>query len=104
MKSAEVAMRRTIEPCTVPGCTHNVERAGLCAAHRKRKQRRLPVHVELAERPRAGRLEVLLNACFRLLEAKPTDDTAWRRARDNLRKAAFRYADSLPSFRRRREL
>lgn len=75
--------------CSVDGCERLVEKAGLCAGHRKRKVRGQVVNTQLARRP-SSPLEYLCESALAYADAD--DDVAYERAKDNLRKAAMSYA------------
>lgn len=85
--------------CLVDGCDHPEElvrgrsAGGLCFGHRWRKKRGLPIEVPLRRRYRSrrGPLEA---AALALADA--TEDREYQRGLDRLRKAAVRYAFSLP--------
>lgn len=78
--------------CGAPaGCHRRVFRQGLCAGHVKRKQRRLPVDVDLAEKNRT-RQQVLAQAALHY--AGVEGDAEYHRAWDRLRKAAVRYGQA----------
>lgn len=74
-------------------CDRPVEKAGLCAGHRKQKTLGKPF-TPLSD-SRAGRLtyhQVMVEAALALADADSDDDRAFDRATDNLRKAAISYA------------
>lgn len=90
------------ERCLVEGCDRLEEMVGgrpaggLCAGHRYRKKRGLPLepplHEGLARRQKPG--EALVAAALELMEA-PTDgkgDETWRRVVERLKYAALVYA------------
>lgn len=75
-------------PCSVDGCENEAKRAGLCWSHRKRKLRGHVVNEALAARP-SGRERVREAA---LAYANAETDADFKRAEDNLFKAAYAIA------------
>lgn len=70
--------------CSVDGCPRQAEHDGLCQGHLKRRQRGQVVNEPLAARPSG--VERLTEAALRYAAAEGEED--FRRAKDNLRKAA----------------
>lgn len=84
-----------IDLCSVDGCTEPEEAAGLCAGHRKRKQRGQDVNVQLE--PQRGSLtpwQLLQKASADLEDADIKDDPAFVRAELRLQYAAIVFAAS----------
>lgn len=80
--------------CSQSDCGEPAQRGGLCWGHVKRATRRQTVSGLLKERYRSP-WDRLMEAMFAFYELKATDDEGFRKARDNFRKAAIAYVDSL---------
>lgn len=76
--------------CGYDGCEEPVEKAGLCAGHRKQKQRTGKL-TALARRPRDGWARLTDAALAYAHDADEDED--YRKACDNVRKAAISYAE-----------
>ncbi|MDP1824919.1 MAG: hypothetical protein Q8L48_16805 [Archangium sp.] len=96
--------------CGFDSCDRPVEKGGLCAGHRKQKQR--GGRLEPLNDALAGRLTPAQNlheAAMRLADSDSEDDRAFSRNIDSHRKAAITYArhhqvvKTLEAFDRRRE-
>lgn len=87
-------------PCTaLEDCDRPVEKSGLCAGHRKQKQRGQPftplaVNRGLpADSPhRLSYHEAMVQAALELADCDAEDDTRWERLVGALRRAAIRFA------------
>lgn len=97
--------------CGFDGCDRPVEKGGLCAGHRKQRQRGDGTLTPLND-ALAGRLTPAQNlheAAMRLADSDSEDDRAFGRNIDSHRKAAITYArhhqvvKTLEAFDRRRE-
>lgn len=92
--------------CNVDDCPHSARRKGLCWGHLKRRMR---LELGLSDRPvnepllprKFSPFGLLAHAAIRYADADPTDDIEWLRARKALAKAAERYIERRPKFRRR---
>lgn len=70
----------------VGGCERSAKKVGMCWGHFKRRLRNQDTDVQLT--PRLSRLARLEEVALTYAEADADDDEEWRRARENLRKAA----------------
>jgi hypothetical protein len=84
-------------PCAVDGCVNESQRAGRCWAHHKRKCRGAVVDGSLAPRHQVP-FDAVTEAALAYAEAEEDED--FERAREQLRRAAVRYVQSLPSSQR----
>jgi hypothetical protein len=86
--------------CLVDGCDRLEELAsgrsagGLCAGHRKRKVRGLPIWTPLdsLKAHRHTPRELLIESAIALGDVDPANDSAWGRAIERQCRAAVRYA------------
>lgn len=77
--------------CTVDDCLNEATRGGLCWGHARRRRRRKKAG-KLGPPKRAGcEWDFLTEAALAYADADPLNEERWRKARDNLRKAAIAY-------------
>lgn len=77
--------------CTVDDCGRDVERAGLCATHRKRKQRGRPLSPPVRQYDPRETLE-LASRAMADADTSEDSDADFERARKRLEMAALRFA------------
>ena len=86
--------------CAIPDCPNPPARGPHCWGHLKRKQRRKPVHEALAEKYESP-WHRFVEATIAYNDCNSEDDRAFERVRDNLRKSAMAYVESVIAKRNR---
>lgn len=81
--------------CCIRDCERPAARGEFCWAHIKRRQRGQRLGAEIRELNYDTPMGRLMEAAIILADCKPSDDIAWARARDRLRKAAVDYVEAV---------